>query len=287
MKGIPVLIILTVMLLISGCKGKNESLDPAAGDTLQVRDTSMQGQKLMFKDCDAMVVGEGVRLRTAPDLKADVVEKLHTGSLLRIVGPGDKKVSLSSYNACDPDGYLWYEVITASGERGWLYGEFIYQLLIPGKNVSPAEFDDPDLKMLSRVYMFNDKWYKLGYATADRTQIYRQQGVPADTVCVEYTLPFFYNEQEAVAFPWQFVHNRRNRIDMFDLTKDRGFYQMVLDGLYSDFTDAFRMLDHELQVTMARDYDDGDEPFRYTLRIRFANGAFTATPADPGKEYLP
>jgi len=286
-KSIPVVILLAVILLLSGCKGKNETLDHVSTDTLQSPDTSMQGRRLTFKECDAMVVGEGVRLRVSPDLKSEVVEKLHTGSLIRIIGPGDRKVSLGSYNECDPDGYLWYEVITASGERGWLYGEFIYHLRIPGQTESPAEFDDPELKMLSRVYMFNDQWYKMGYATAERTQIYRQPGVDPDTMCVEHILPFFYLEKEAVAYPWQFVANRKNRIDMFGLTKDKGYYQMLLDGLYSDFADAFRMLDQELQLTVARDYDDDDEPFRYTLRVRLSNGTATATPADPGKEYLP
>jgi hypothetical protein len=135
--------------------------------------------------------------------------------------------------------------------------------------------------------MFNNQWYKLGYATAERSQIYKQPEVSNDTLCVEHILPFFYLEKEALAYPWQFVANRKNRIDMFDVTKDRGFYQMVLDGLYSDIPDAFRMLDQEFQLTMARDYDDDDEPFRYTLRVRLVNGSVTATPADPGKEYLP
>jgi hypothetical protein len=284
MKQLPFLIFL--VLISFACKQKNESLTPAQ-DTLNVPAEPIGGRKLVFQDCNAIIVGEGVRLRTSPDVKAEVVEKLNTGILLKIIKRGDKKVHLGQLNVCDPDGFYWYEVMEAGGKRGWVYGEFLYELVIRGRN--DDILDETDQILMRSKFTFNDKLYGVGYANAVRTGIVEQVGAPNDTTCIEYLMPFLYQENEGQVYPLRFITNKRNRFPMTSLTRDMAYFQYSIGGRFDDYPDVFRMTDNELQITMVRDLEEEEEEdlFIYTLRIKAATGYFTATPADSGKEYRP
>lgn len=283
MKQLPFLIFLAMISF--ACKQKNESLTPAQ-DTLNVLADSIKGRKLVFQDCNAIVVGEGVRLRSAPDVKAEVVEKLNTGTLLKIIKRGDKKVHLGQLNVCDADGFYWFEVMESGGKRGWIYGEFLYELVIRGRNDDILE--ETDHKLMGKTFRFNDKIYRVGYANAVRTGIVEQVGAANDTICIEYLMPFLYQESEGQVYPLKFSPNKRNRFPMTSLTRDMAYFQLSIGGRFDDYLDAFRMAENELQLTIARDMEEeGEDPFLYTLLIKAATGHFTATPADPGKEYIP
>ncbi|MFO7723312.1 MAG: SH3 domain-containing protein [Bacteroidales bacterium] len=274
--------IVMAALLIVGCKQKNESLqlnsDTLTGSAL-AHDSA---RRLVYQDCNAIVVGEGVRLRSAPDTKADVVEKLNTGALLKIIRSGEKKVILGKGDQCNPDGFYWYEVLESGGKKGWIYGEFIYRLIIKGRN--DENLDDLQAKLFSRQYMFGEQWYGLGYAVASRAVKYEEE---TDTVCVDFVMPFFYHEKEGVVYPFKFIPNNKNKIIMSDLTKEKGYFQFAWGSYNDDYLWGYRMIDDELQLTLARESDFEEDPLLYTLRVRPGTGLFTATPADSGKEYLP
>jgi hypothetical protein len=277
-----ILLIVMAALTIVGCKQKNESLHENADTLAGAALAHDSARRLVYQDCNAIVVGEGVRLRSEPDTKADVVEKLNTGTLLKIIRSGDKKVVMGKGDQCNPDGFFWYEVIESGGKKGWIYGEFIYRLIIKGRN--DENLDDLQAKLFSRQYMFREQWYGLGYAVATRPAKYDEE---EDTVCVDYVIPFFYNEKEGVVYPFKFMPNKKNKVLMYDLTKEKGYFQFAWGSYHDDYLWGYRMLDDELQLTMAREIDFDEEPFLYTLIIRQGTGIFTATPADPGKEYLP
>ncbi len=274
------LFVVLFVFLIS-CRHKNESLQPVADTSQTFADTIQPGRKLAFRECNALVVGEGVRLRSAPDITSEVVEKLNTGALLRIIRSGDSKVLLGPHDPCNPDGFSWCEVIGSGGERGWIYGEFIFRLVIKGRNDSLL--DNLQLKLFKRHYKFNEQWYRMGFATALRSAVFPK----GDTACVRYLIPFMYLEQEGIAYPLKFFPNKKNIVNMATLTKEQGYFQFTRGGLHDDSLDAYRMLDDELQLTLARQSDPEEDPFRYTLVMKPATGFFSVIPTDPGREYLP
>jgi hypothetical protein len=277
-----VVFILLAVIVLFGCRQKNESLhenqDSLNGNGL----ANDSARRLVYQDCNAIVVGEGVRLRAQPDTKGEVIEKLNTGTLLKIIRSGDKKVIMGKSDQCNPDGFYWYEVLESGGKRGWIYGEFIYRLIIKGRN--DENLDDLQTKLFSRQYMYKTQWYGLGYAVATRPVKYDQE---EDTVCVDYVMPFLFADKEGVVYPFKFIPNKKNKILMPDLTREKGYFQFAWGSYYDDYLWGYRMIDDELQLTLARELDFEDEPFLYTLRIQQGTGIFTATPADPGKEYIP
>lgn len=271
---------MAILLLIS-CRQKHESLDPDADSLLVVPDSVDMLRKLVFQDCNAIVVGEGVRLRSAPDTKAEVVEKLNTGTLLKIIKPGDKRVLLGAPDNCNPDGYFWYEVIEAGGKRGWIYGEFIYHLMIKGRN--DDELDPVQRRLFAASFSFNSDDFSFGYA---RSGLRTAQYEDGDHKCLSYLMPFLYSNSGGTVHPLKFTANRNNNIHMPDLTKEKGYFRFTVGGILDDQLIGYRMYSDFLQLTLSRDMDD-DEPYLYTLNLKPSSGVFTATPADPGKEYFP
>lgn len=278
-----ILLVVFGALLLMSCRQKNETLHPGADSLSAGADSLALNRKLVFLDCNAMVVGEGVRMRETPDTRAEVVEKLNTGVLLKIIRTGDKKVLMGNPERCNPDGHFWYEVMESGGKKGWIYGEFLYPLIIKGRN--DQELHAGLQSMTSRKYMFGEQWYQIGFAASG----YRQFITPVnDTLCVDYIMPFLYADNEGVTYPLRFLPNKKNRIHMEDLTKDMGYLRFTNGGRFDDKVSAFRMLEDELQITIERELAvDGVEPFPYTLCIKAADGYFYATPSDPGKVFLP
>lgn len=269
------------IILLAGCKQKHESLEDDADSLLIVADSIDMQRKLVFQDCNAIVVGEGVRLRSAPDTKAEVVEKLNTGRLLKIIKPGDKRVVLGTPDHCNPDGYFWYEVIEAGGNRGWIYGEFIYHLMIRGRN--DAELDPVQRRLFAATFGFNDEDYNFGYARSGVRSVQYEDGSP---FCVSYLMPFLYRSNTGNVYPLKFTANRKNTLHMPDITKEKGYFRFAVGGALDDQLIAYRMEKDVLQLTLGRDIGE-DEQFIYTLNLRPSSGVFTATPADPGNEFLP
>jgi len=281
--------VILALLLAPGCSRRHESPETTTDTTATSLDSLAISQGLTYRDCDAVVVGEGVRLRTAPGVRSEVIDNLHTGVLLRIVGTSERKDILDKYHVCDPEGFHWFEVITSRGSRGWVYGEFVYELLHPGKVADLIPMMSPGLapKLINRQYMYQEKWYRMGFARAERTSVQQADDLPPDTLCVTFLFPYFYHDAEGVVYPWRFIPNRKNNIRMYGLVTDKKFFQFSTDGIYNDVPDSHHMAGDILQLTIARDDHHDDIPFRYTLLVRREGEHFTVTPADPGKEYLP
>ncbi len=290
MKHAVLLITLLQLMIYWGCRESQSSLTESSSDTTSTLSDSLRwSDGLVYRLSDAIIVGEGVRLRGKPDVAAPVIEKLHTGKLLRIIGRSDRKQTLGRLSLCDPAGYYWKEVVTSDGQTGWVYGEFVYELLHPGKMAEIMQYMSEGLapRFINRQYTYHNNGYRTGLARAKRTVVQKGLHGSYDTLCITFLFPYFYHDHEGEVYPWQFVANPRNPLAMIGLATDKGYLQWATNGLYRDQPDAFQMLDSELQLTVARDDFSGDVPYRYTLGIRKENNRFVVTPSDPGKEYLP
>lgn len=71
----------------------------------------------------ASLIGEirvdGVKLRKNPETKSDVIRKLKSGLLVKILERSDKRYSISNMYE------YWYKVQLPDGEEGWMYGFYL------------------------------------------------------------------------------------------------------------------------------------------------------------------
>ncbi len=274
--------ILVILAALSSCRHKNENLHNAK-DSIQGSDTSLTNRKLGFMDCNAVIVGEGVRLRATPETKGEVLEKLNTGTLLKIIRAGDKKVLMGNPDQCNSDGFFWYEVMESGGKRGWVFGEFIYPLVISGRN--DDDLDSNLRKLMVRSFMFGEKWYQVGIARSG----YRSFVTPGnDSLCVEYLMPFFWQKDQGTILPVKYFTNPRNKLRMVDLTREQNYFRFTVGGMFDDKLTGFRSEGEVLLWAMARELAiDGQEPFTYILEVKPAQSFFSVSPAAPGKALPP
>ena len=61
----------------------------------------------------------GVRLRKAPDLRSEILQKLDKGTQVEILELGDTEITIDNYTG------IWYRVSLKGGARGWIFGKYI------------------------------------------------------------------------------------------------------------------------------------------------------------------
>lgn len=61
----------------------------------------------------------GVRLRKAPDLRADILQKLDKGTRVEILELGDTEITIDNYTG------IWYRVSLKGGVKGWIFGKYL------------------------------------------------------------------------------------------------------------------------------------------------------------------
>lgn len=61
----------------------------------------------------------GVRLRKAPDLRSEILQKLDKGTLVDIFELGDTEITIDNYTG------IWYRVGLKGGVKGWVFGKYI------------------------------------------------------------------------------------------------------------------------------------------------------------------
>ncbi|HRZ42003.1 MAG TPA: SH3 domain-containing protein [Bacteroidales bacterium] len=266
-------LVLITIFLLSACRHKNENLQNKA-DSLKGADSALVNRKLGYMDCNAMIVGEGVRLRATPDTRGEVIEKLNTGVLLKIIRNGEKKVLMGDPDPCNTDGFYWYEVMEPGGKRGWIYGAFMYPLVIPGRN--DENLQEPLRKLMAAQFPFKNGTYRIGLARSG----YRSYVSPAgDSLCVDYILPFFWLPDQGTGFPLRYVKSAKKNIRMLDLTKEQNYFRLTEGGVFDDKLTGFSARQNTLRLNMNRELQvDGTDPFTYTLEIKPGQGVFTITP---------
>jgi hypothetical protein len=269
------ILIPVAVILLSGCTHKNEKLN-VQNDSAASLDSSFLNRKLGFMDCNAVVVGEGVRLRTGPDAKAEVIEKLNTGVLVKIIRSGEKKVLMGGTGKCNPDGFVWYEVLESAGKRGWIYGEFIYPMVVKGRN--DEDLSENLKKWLDVKCPFGNLNYMTGLARSNYRFFIKPDG---DTLCLEYLLPFFWLPDQGTIFPFRFFQNKKNKVRMLDMTKEQNYFRFTMGGMFDDKLTGYKMTENIFQLSMNRELKvDGVEPFGYSLDIKQAEGYFSISPSD-------
>jgi hypothetical protein len=273
----------------TGCNRQNEQETATRDQASADLDTMAYLTGFDYRSADGVIVGEGVRLRSAPGLRSEVVDKVNTGMLVKYLRRSEHPVTIGAENPCHPDGNYWHEVITAHGRRGWVYGDFCYTILHPGRMSELMRYTADGIapKLINRQYHFDGTVYRLGFAlakqNAHQTSLTEQQ----DTVCAELLIPFFYLDTARMVFPWHYKPNPQNALKAPHLATDLRFFQMAYGAHLTDRPAAFKMTDRELLFSIARTDQALDEPVIYTLRVTLKNQHFSAAPLDPGKELHP
>ena len=131
---------------------------------------ALQAQDL---PCDGVIVSDGVRVRSKPDLSGSVLGKLNIGSFVKALAKSDQPVALSG----EKEKYWWFKIGFGNNSEGWVYGAFLF-LAVDNPDASPITFNLPGA------------WFTLSYF---RDTVYDEQG-DAD----HRTLPAFWNDEEGV-----------------------------------------------------------------------------------------
>lgn len=80
------------------------------------------------------VLGDNVNVRVSPHLKAARLDQVNMGQVVPILSVSEGRIALNdSDNPCD--AYPWVQIKLPTGRMGWLYGQFLYQLLPTGSYV--------------------------------------------------------------------------------------------------------------------------------------------------------
>jgi hypothetical protein len=134
---------------------------------------ALQAQDLPDLPCDGVIVSDGVRVRSKPDLSGSVIGKLNIGSSVKALAKSDQPVALSG----EKEKYWWFKIGFGKNSEGWVYGAFLF-LAVDNPNASPVTFTLPVA------------WFTLSYF---RDTLYDEQG-DAD----HRTLPAFWNDEDGV-----------------------------------------------------------------------------------------
>jgi hypothetical protein len=150
---------------------------------------------------DAIIVGEGVRMREFPDLSAKILAILNGGQMVDLLDVTQERFRLNdSYQY----GYHWFKVSVRGGHEGWVYGEYVYLVsedILPPDWVSEAEmgvrikqsyidyyFGDKDI--LTKIYTMYEVKYKLNLGVEPSYPISDADGLSGSVV---HAIPFFYD----------------------------------------------------------------------------------------------
>lgn len=193
---------------------------------------------------DAIIVGEGVRMRELPDLSAKILSILPRGKLVDLLDVTQERFRLNeSYEY----GYHWFKVSVRGGHEGWVYGEYVYLItedILPPDWVSEAEsgiqikqsYIDTyfgDKEILNRIYTRYELKYKLNLGIEPSYPISDADGLTGSTI---RALPFFYDIVEEKALPFIAYENEPAKVPGLEKleffcqrdhtwdTKDRGYW---------------------------------------------------------------
>lgn len=258
-------------LLIFSCGNQHEDLNTNR-DTLKVDSNIVVDSiaDLRFDKCDGLVVGEGVRLRSEANLESEIVEKLSTGDIVRMLEVSKKRVAIGSgEDFCIKNGYFWYRVQTVNNNQGWIYGKFLYSILKdPAKTVEYSDFLPEFIN--SRLSPPNSDWY-FGLAKDNSKPVMDENG---ESECGIDLIPFFYQKSGKKVKPVKFLGTPDDSITMKH-TSEKGWllFNMLInleDYIHTGFQEK-----GQIYLDLQREYEDYKEEF--SLWIREEDGQFVGS----------
>lgn len=266
-----ILFAVALAISTSGCKQKGENIVLEESDTINNADTVIAPTRdLVFQDCNAIIVGEGVRLREAPNTNSEIIDNLSTGDLLKVVRTSDKKVLLQQDNRCNPYGFYWYEVITADRQRGWVYGEFVYQIVVKRRNSKVLHKNAE--RLLGKNISYNNKKHYFGFA---RSGIRTVKDEIDTSFCVDFLFPFFYNDNDNRVKPLKYIDNDLNDHAKLFNTKMKNYLRFVQAPSIIDIIDDFRIKTNYIELSVRRNIEN-QEKWIFKILIKPGRDFFTA-----------
>lgn len=190
---------------------------------------------------DAIIMGEGVRMREFPELSAKIVSVLNAGKLVDLLDVTQERFRLNeSYEY----GYHWFKVSVREGHEGWVYGEYVYLLtedILPPDWVSEAEsgialkqsyldtyFGDKDI--LTKIFSLRGVKYKLNLGVEPSYPISDEQGLSGSTI---HALPFFYEIMDEKGLPFIAYEDEPGKapgLEKLEFFANRGYTWKSKDG---------------------------------------------------------
>jgi hypothetical protein len=184
---------------------------------------TLQAQDL---PCDGVIVSDGVRVRSKPDLSGSVIGKLNIGTLVKALAKSDQPVALSG----EKEKYWWFKIGFGKKSEGWVYGSFLF-LAVDNPNAPPVMLDLPV------------GGFRLAYF---RDALYDEQG-DAD----HRTLPAFWNDKAEVVLLRipddlaKAARTEKNPDHLYFLNSGAWGTQLVTAAKSTDPDDAFVLYVHE------------------------------------------
>jgi len=181
---------------------------------------------------NGIIVGENVRLRSGPNLQSKIMGGLNTGLLVDIVDETTKRVSIGK-GTCEDYGYKWYKVRTSTNQLGWVYGKFIYQIVVfdgeDYENGWADELVDKELNVKGTTFKYS---YALdcSYPPDDSLGL---------TGCDDLTLPVLYQTDKKVAYPIKYYGSEDGWSANLPYSKERNWLLLMSgEGGYDAISDV-------------------------------------------------
>jgi hypothetical protein len=190
---------------------------------------------------DAIIMGDGVRMREFPDLSAKILSIFQAGKLVDLLDVTQERFKLNeSYTY----GYHWFKVSVREGHEGWVYGEYVYLLtedILPPDWVSSdasgvqikqsyidAYFGDKDI--MAKMFTVDGVKYKLNMGIEPSYPISDEQGLSGSII---HALPFFYDVMEEKGLPFIAYENKPGKVKGLEkllFFSQRGYTWLSKDG---------------------------------------------------------
>ncbi len=266
------LVAIAFVLMILGCgnRGNHENMDQNGNEDQEELPLLDSVTELTYAQCNAIIVGEGVRIRSNPNLKAEITDKCVTGDLVRIVKSSDERMVIDKGGSpCDQYGYYWYEVITADGQKGWVYGKFVYNIITKGKRAEA--YAKKMNEMMDKSLLVNNEPWFIGFAHDNSYPVIGEQGLSG---CDDFYMVYLYQKQRKKVQPVKFMQEKDDGIIM-ETTRENNWMLFTQSEGFEDVIHAFHIESPNVFITIQRQYQEGDDFF--DICISFDKGVLNAS----------
>lgn len=218
---------------------------------------------------NAIIVGENVRLRSEPNLQCQIVGGLNSGLLVDIIDETNKRVSIGkSGNTCAEYGYKWYKVETSTNLTGWVFGKFIYEIIVfDGEDYENGWVDE----LVDESFTIAGKEFFYSYAM--------DVSYPPDdslglTGCDDLTFPVLYEDGKKVAYPIKYNGTDDGWAANLWSTADKGWLTLMSGEGGSDNITEITESNGKIIVKVDRGFQDGGAIVK--LELTFKGSYFDA-----------
>lgn len=230
------------------------------GDTLK----ALIPTKLIQDKYNGFSVGDNVRLRAEADVKSEMIAELPNGLLLKIIKRTEKEFVLFKNNdSCDEYGHPWVEVETIDGQKGWIFGKFVYKI----ENLKHEKINE----FQGRIFQFNGEDYRFGYGVDFSHPAMDDVGLSG---CEDLGILFFYKEGEQQIRP---IMVKPNKLSSWRKLKEnsKGFWHFVhgSDG-YIEHLYEVKALKDKINFRYHSSEQDGGTDA--VVQVSFQNDEFSA-----------